>query len=69
VRLRLHGTLEEVTEATGRLVEVLDVVAVSDPHLDRGARVLVRVDLEVRLVPALPAAPTGPRSPVRGPRP
>jgi hypothetical protein len=69
VRLRLHGTVEEVTEATRRLVAVLDVVAVRDPSLDRGARVLVRVDLEVRRFPAPPAAPTRPTPPVRRPRP
>ncbi len=49
MKLRLHGTPAEVTEATRRLVEVLDVVAVSEPYPDRGARVLVRVYLEVRL--------------------
>jgi hypothetical protein len=36
VKVRLHGTRAEVAEATGRLVEILDVVAVSDPHPDRG---------------------------------
>jgi hypothetical protein len=51
VKLRLHGTRQEVAEATRRLVEVLDVVAVSSPSPDRGASVLVRVDLEVRLPP------------------
>jgi hypothetical protein len=51
VKLRLHGTRQEVAEATPRLVEVLDLVAVSSPYPDRGASVLVRVYLEVRLPP------------------
>jgi hypothetical protein len=49
VKVRLHGTPAEVTEATRRLVQVLDVVAVSEPYPDRGNSVLVRVYLEVRL--------------------
>jgi hypothetical protein len=57
VKVRLHGTHQEVVEATRRLVEVLDVVAVSEPYPDRGASVLVRVYLEVRLDPDTPAAP------------
>jgi hypothetical protein len=36
VKLRLHGTVGEVAEATRRLVQVLDVVSVSDPYPDRG---------------------------------
>lgn len=65
MKLRLHGTREEVAEATRRLIEVLDVVAVSEPYRDRGASVLVRVYLEVRLDPASPAnpAPAGPGRP------
>jgi hypothetical protein len=55
VKVRLHGTRAEVAEATRRLVEVLDVVAISEPYLDRGATVLVRVYLEVRLDPTNPA--------------
>ena len=55
MKLRLHGTHQEITEATRRLVEALDVLAVSPPYPDRGASVLVRVYLEVRL----PPAPTG----------
>jgi hypothetical protein len=49
VKVRLPGTATEVAEATGRLLEVGDVVAVSDPFPDRGTSVLVRVYLEVRL--------------------
>jgi hypothetical protein len=49
VKLRLHGTVGEVAETTRRLVQVLDVVSVSDPYPDRGPSVLVRVYLEVRL--------------------
>jgi hypothetical protein len=60
VKVRLHGTAAEVDQATHRLVEVLDVVAVSEPYPDRGASVLVRVYLEVRLDPPGPATPPGP---------
>jgi hypothetical protein len=59
VKVRLHGTAEEVAEAARRLVQILDVVAVSAPYPDRGASVLVRVYLEVHLDPASPAPPTG----------
>ena len=68
MKVRLHGTHEEVAAATRRLVEVLDVVAVSNPYSDRGASVLVRVYLEVRLHPATaadPASPMGPGQPAR----
>ncbi|HEX8134359.1 MAG TPA: hypothetical protein VF880_13140 [Actinomycetes bacterium] len=51
MKVRLHGTRAEVAEATRRLVEVLDVVSVSQPYPDRGASVLVRAYLEVRLDP------------------
>jgi hypothetical protein len=68
VKVRLHGTREEVAEATRRLVEVLDVVAVSGPYPDRGASVLVRVYLEVRLDLATPAMPPGPGRAARRPR-
>ena len=69
MKLRRHGTHQEVTEATRHLVQVLEVVSVSQPYPDRGARVLVRVHLEVRLGPAPPAAPGRPPSPARRPRP
>jgi hypothetical protein len=69
VKVRRHGTVEEVAEATRRLLEVADVVAVGGPSLDRGPRVLVRVDLKVRRFPARPAAPTRPTPPARRPRP
>jgi hypothetical protein len=55
VKLRLHGTRQEVAEATCRLGQVLDVVAVSPPSPDRGTSVLVRIYLQVRL----PLAPDG----------
>jgi hypothetical protein len=55
VNLRLHGTRQEVIEATRRLVEALDVVAVSPPYPDRGAGVLVRAYLEIRF----PLPPNG----------
>jgi hypothetical protein len=65
VKVRLHGTREEVAEATRRLVEVLDVVAVSEPYPDQGASALVRVYLEVRLDPASPTPSAGPDRPTR----
>jgi hypothetical protein len=68
MKVRLHGTPGEVAEATRRLVEVLEVVSVSVPYPDRGASVLVRVYLEVRLhSPALatPASPGRPAHPSR----
>jgi hypothetical protein len=69
VKVRLWGTPAEVDQATRRLVEVLDVVAVSGPSPDRGPSVLVRVYLEVRLDPT-PPAPSGPppARPARRPR-
>jgi hypothetical protein len=70
VKVRLHGPLEALAEATGRLVEALDVVSASDPDLDGGASVLVRVYLEIRFFPAPPAAPIRPTSPAPpAPRP
>jgi hypothetical protein len=60
VKVRLHGTPAEVTEATRRLVQVLDVVAVSEPYRDRGASVLARVYLEVRLDAASQGRPPSP---------
>jgi hypothetical protein len=65
VKLRLHGTREEVAEATRRLVQVLDVVSVSEPYPDRGASVLVRVYLEVRLDPTTQATPASRRQAAR----
>ena len=63
MKVRLHGTPEEVAEATRRLVQVLDVVAVSGPYPDRGASVLVRVYLEVRLDPTSSTPPASPGRP------
>ena len=60
MKVRLHGTHQEVAEATRRLLGVFDVVAVSDPYPDRGASVLVRVYLEAGLDPASAATPAGP---------
>jgi hypothetical protein len=68
VKLRLHGTREDVAEATRRLVQVLEVVSISPPHPDRGASVLVQVYLEVRLpetTESTPQAPGGSPVPTR----
>jgi hypothetical protein len=51
MKLRLHGTPGEVAEAADRLARVFEVVSVSPPYPDRGASVLVRVYVEVRLDP------------------
>jgi hypothetical protein len=59
VKLRLHGTRQEVAQATCRLGQILDVVAVSQPSPDRGSSVLVRVYLEVRLPPTPTGDPEG----------
>jgi len=71
VKLRLHGTPAECDQATRRLAEAFNVVAVSGPYPDRGPSRLVRVYLELRLDPA--PAPrrrrvggTGPASPAGG---
>jgi hypothetical protein len=77
VKLRLHGTPAEVDQATRRLVEILEVVALSQPYPDRGPSVLVRVYLEVRLPPpeaestgAAPGSSPDPAGPAaRVPRP
>jgi len=65
VKVRLHGTPEEVAAAPRRLVAVLDVVSVSEPYPDRGASVLVRVYLEVRVDLASTATPPSPGRPFR----
>jgi hypothetical protein len=63
VKLRLYGTRDEVAEATRRLVEAFEVVSVSPPYADRGASVLVRVYLEVRLDPSTGTSPRSAASP------
>jgi hypothetical protein len=51
MELRLHGTPDEVDQATERLAEVFDVVSVSTHRPDRGTSRLVRVYLQLRLTP------------------
>ena len=68
MKVRLWGTPAEVDQATRRLVEVLDVVAVSGPYPDRGPSVLVRVYLEVRPGPAATTSSPPPARPARRPR-
>jgi hypothetical protein len=48
VKLRLHGTREEVEAAARRLAEVFWVVSISPPYPDRGNSALVRVYIETR---------------------
>ena len=63
-----HHTGEEGTQATRRLGEVLEVVAVSPPSPDRGASVHVAVDPKLRLGPA-GTADAWSAAPARRPRP
>ncbi len=49
MRLRLHGTESECRAVIGRICDVLDVVSVSEAYPDRGASLLVRVYVEVRV--------------------
>ena len=49
MRLRLHGTPDEVEQILARLIEVFTVVAISNIYPDRPPSRLVRVYLEVRL--------------------
>ena len=46
MKIRLHGTGEECREMAGLLESVSLVQSVSDPYLDRGRSVLVRVYVE-----------------------
>ena len=48
MKIRLHGTEDEVREVAGRLAAIVDVLAVSEPYPDRGASRLVRVYVEAR---------------------
>ena len=51
MRIRLHGTEDECREVAERLAGIVEVLAVSAPHPDRGASVLVRVYVEARIAP------------------
>ena len=51
MKIRLHGTAKECDQATQLLGETLNIVSVSDPYPDRGHSRLVRIYVEVRLVP------------------
>ncbi len=48
MKIRLHGTLEEVERATEKIRSVFHVVSVSNPYPDRGKSQLYRVYVEVR---------------------
>jgi hypothetical protein len=49
MKLRIHGTPEECRQAVEALTGIFRVVSVSDAYPDRGASVLVRVYLDIRL--------------------
>ena len=49
MKLRVHGTPNECRCAVEELARLFRVVSVSDLYPDRGASVLVRVYLEIRL--------------------
>jgi hypothetical protein len=62
VKIRLHGTADECGEVAERLAGIVEVLAVSAPYPDRGASVLVRVYVEVRIAPPVHVDSTaGPR--------
>lgn len=49
MKIRLHGTLDEINEAAERLKQTFTVVSVSAPYKDRGNSSLYRLYVEVRL--------------------
>lgn len=49
VKIRLHGTPDEVDTAAERLARVFTVVAASRPYPDRGTSRLVRCYIDIRL--------------------
>lgn len=51
MKIRLHGTEDECREVAERLAGIVEVLAISAPYPDRGASVLVRVYVEVRIAP------------------
>jgi hypothetical protein len=55
MRLRLHGTPAEVTEALARLRACFEVADESRPYADRPPSRLVRVYLDLRPLPAATA--------------
>jgi hypothetical protein len=63
MKLRLHGTPEECRHVVEALTGIFRAVSVSGPYLDRGASVLVRVYLDIRLddPPAALRDPGNPR--------
>ena len=67
MRLRAHGTPEECRQVVEALTGLFRVVSVSDPYPDRGASVLVRVYLDIRLDDASEAS-RGQGLPERGQR-
>ena len=62
MKIRLEGTEAECAAAAARLGQVLGVLSVSRPYLNRGAAALVRVYVDARLdrSPDLIAEGTGP---------
>jgi hypothetical protein len=48
MKIRLHGTLEEVTESTSIIKKAFHVVSISRPYKDRGESELYRVYIEAR---------------------
>ena len=48
MKIRLHGTLDEVMEATEKIKSMFKVVSVSSPYKDRGESELYRIYIEVR---------------------
>ena len=51
MKIRLHGTADECHQAAERLVGIVEVLAVPEPHADRGASMFVRVYVEAQIAP------------------
>lgn len=49
MKIRLHGTLDEVKDGIERLKNIFQVVSVSNPYKDRGESELYRVYVDVRM--------------------
>lgn len=48
MKIRLHGTLNEVEVATKQIENTFHVVSISEPYKDRGKSKLYRVYIDVR---------------------
>ena len=51
IKIRLHGTVEEITPALETIAKNFRVLSISKAYTDRGASVYVRVYLDVEELP------------------